>query len=142
MEAGGSTWKNVPTRAQQVKPHTCQCLRWVAIAPPYRAVGAIKRIVVFAWLCGPGANACFSSADFDGAMLLAAQRRLPIEAIAADISERAAGIAIVLEGIECSARVILRMTARGHTPIALIGGDASIIQLLISDDVVSYILIV
>ena len=75
-------------------------------------------------------------------MLLAAQRRLPIEAIAADISERAAGIAIVLEGIECSARVILRMTARGHTPIALIGGDASIIQLLISDDVVSYILIV
>ena len=98
---------------------TDQTLRRPAVAPPQAAVFAVEGVVVFAGLGRPGADATLPAPDLDRAGHLLVPRDLPVEAVAAEVDETPATVAIGLQRIEHGAGVILRMRPRHHCPIGL-----------------------
>src|SRR5690606_25218672 len=111
-------------------------LRRAAVAAPEAAILAVELVVVLADLGRPGADAALGAADLDEARLLLRQRDLPVEAVAAEIAEAPAVIAIGLERIQHLARVILRVRAGHYHAVGFQEVVALVVQLPVGDEVV------
>ena len=90
--------------AQPVRAQTClatkndaaQLLRRPAVAPPETTVFAVIGMVVFARFRSPSADAILAAAHFDDAVFLRMERDAPIETVAAEIKQLAAGIPVLV----------------------------------------------
>ena len=99
------------------------------------AILAIELVVVFAGFRGPGTDAALGAAYLEQAGLLFRECDLPIEAVAAEIAEAPAAVAIGLQRIEHLARVVLGMRSREHDGIVLQRLVAVVVQLPVGEDI-------
>jgi hypothetical protein len=83
------------------------------VATPEPAIGAVERVVILARLGRPSTDAALGTAHLDDIGNGGAGRDAPIEAVAAEIGEAAAGIDVVLKCVQCVRRVIFRVRP-GH----------------------------
>src|SRR5690348_4874904 len=81
-------------------------------APPQPAISAVEGVVILAGLGRPAPDAAFAATHFEDARRRLRNGNAPIEAVATEIHQPAAGLGVALQGVERALRVVLRMRAR------------------------------
>src|SRR5215510_1536861 len=94
------------------EPYPDQLLRGAAVAPPQPAIFAVELVIVFARLGSPGSDASLGAAYLDDPGQRLCQGDLPVEAVAAEIAEASAAVAVSLECIEHCPSMVLGVGSR------------------------------
>src|SRR5215813_11841296 len=92
-------------------------------------------MVILARLGRPGTDAALGTPHLDDIGNGGAGREAPVEAVAAEIGEAAAGIDVVLKGIQCVGRVIFRVRPGHDRAIRLKQRNTFTVEIVIRDHV-------
>ena len=115
--------------------HAHQLLRRAGVATPQAAVLRIELVVVLARLGRPGADAALAAADLDHAVARRVERDLPVEAVAAQVDQLAAGVTVGLQRIQHLRRVVLGVGAGHHGLVVRQQRRALVVQFVVGDQV-------